>query len=59
MAVTAQIDTSQSEVKLGTVRYGKEFIIHPDEIKQGLLTGEAICISKVGRFRQDKIRVKY
>ena len=59
MAVTAQIDASQSEVKLGTVRVGKEFIIHPDEIKQGLRVGEAFYISKAGGFLQDKVVVKF
>lgn len=59
MAVTAQIDTSQSDVKLGTVRYGKEFIIHPDDIKQELRVGEAFYITKVGQFWQDKVMVKF
>lgn len=59
MNLTAQIDTSQSEAQLGTVRWSKVFIVHPDDIKQGLQTGEAFYISKVSGFVQDKVRVKY
>lgn len=59
MSVTAQLDTSQSNAQLGTLKYCKEFMVHPDEIKQNLGTGEAFLITKVGAFKQDKVVVKY
>jgi conjugal transfer pilus assembly protein TraD len=58
MAFTAQISDASSDKK-GSVRWGKEFIVHPDAIKQGLQTGEAFYVTKVGRFWQDKVKVKY
>lgn len=57
--VTAQLNVNQSEGGLGSVRQNKEFIVHPDAIKQRLLTGEAYLISKVSGFRRDKVRVKF
>lgn len=57
--VTAQLNMKQSDAALGSVKRDKEFIVHPDAIKQELQTGEAFYITKVGRFRQDKVRVKY
>lgn len=57
--VTAQLNLTQSEGGLGSVRVNKEFIIHPDAIKQSLQTGEAFYVTKVGRFKQDKVRVKF
>lgn len=57
--VTAQLNTKESNAGLGSVKRDKEFIVHPDAIKQGLQTGEAFYITKVGRFRQDKVRIKY
>jgi type IV secretory pathway TraG/TraD family ATPase VirD4 len=57
--VTAQINMKEGDAAMGTVRRNKEFIIHPDDIKQGLQTGEAFYITKIGKFRQDKIKVKY
>jgi hypothetical protein len=57
--VTAQINMKQGDAGMGTVRRNKEFIVHPDNIKQSLQTGEAFYITKVGRFRQDKVKVKF
>ncbi len=57
--VTAQLDIHAHDATLGTVKQVKEFIVHPDDIKQTLNTGDAFLISKVGGFRQDKIKVKY
>lgn len=57
--LTAQLNVNQSEGGLGSVRQNKEFIVHPDAIKQSLGTGEAFVISKVGGFRRDKVRVKF
>ena len=59
MTVTAQIGEDASCNQKGSVRWSKEFIVHPDAIKQGLQPGEAFYITKVGKFWQDKVRVKY
>lgn len=56
--VTAQLNAQQGDAGLGSVRRNKEFIVHPDAIKQGLQTGEVFYVTKVGRFRRDKVRVK-
>ena len=56
--VTAQIG-GDGATGMGSVRRNKEFIIHPDAIKQDLQPGEAFYISKVGRFHSEKIKVKY
>jgi len=56
--LTAQLNIAQSEGGLGSVRMNKEFMVHPDEIKQQLKTGEAYLISKVGGFSREKVRVK-
>lgn len=55
--LTAQLNIAQSEGGLGSVRMNKEFMVHPDEIKQRLKTGEAYLISKVGCFSREKIKV--
>ncbi len=57
--VTAQINTKQDDAGLGTVRRNKEFIVHPDMIKQELQTGEAFYITKMRKFKWDKVRVKF
>jgi type IV secretory pathway TraG/TraD family ATPase VirD4 len=57
--VTAQLNMNQEEGGMGSVRLNKEFIIHPDAIKQGLQVGEAFHASKVGKFIHDKIKVKF
>lgn len=58
--VTAQIDSRQgADGQLGSVRVNKEYIVHPEEIKQHLKTGEAFYVSKVRQIYQDKIRIKY
>ena len=44
---------------MGSVRRNKEFIVHPDAIKQALQPGEAFYITKVEQFKQDKVKVKY
>jgi len=57
--VTAQINIKQNDAGMGSVRRNKEFIVHPDAIKQKLQAGEAFYITKVGSFRQDKVKVKF
>jgi type IV secretory pathway TraG/TraD family ATPase VirD4 len=58
-AVTAQLDIAQSGASAGSVRSTKEYIVHPDNIKQGLEVGEAYFITKVGGFKTDKVKVKF
>jgi len=57
--VTAQLSTQQGESGMGTVKRNKEFIVHPDEIKQGLKVGEVYYCSKVRGFEWGKVRVVY
>jgi hypothetical protein len=59
MTVTAQIGDDTSDSQKGIVRWGKEFIVHPDAIKQGLQPGEAFYVTKVGKFWRDKVRIKF
>jgi type IV secretory pathway TraG/TraD family ATPase VirD4 len=56
--VTAQLNVKECDAAMGSVKRNKEFVIHPDAIKRGLQTGEAFYITKVGRFFQEKIKVK-
>ncbi len=55
--VTAQYDPQNMDSSLGSVRFDKTYIIHPESIKQSLSTGEAYCVSKVGKFGWDKVKV--
>jgi type IV secretory pathway TraG/TraD family ATPase VirD4 len=57
--LTAQLNVAQSEGGLGSVRMNKEFIVHPDGIKQELNAGEAYLVSKVNGFKQDKIKIMF
>lgn len=59
ISVTAQLNLKDRSDGMGNVRPSKVFIVHPDAIKQELKTGEAFYVSKVGGFREDKVRVKY
>lgn len=56
-AVSAQYNPNQTDAGVGTIGYTKEYIVHPDQIKQGLQMGEAYCVSKVGQFGWEKVRV--
>jgi hypothetical protein len=58
-ALTAQVDTRPGTGSAGSIRSTKEYIIHPNQIKQELATGEAFYVSKVNGFTNDKIKVKY
>jgi hypothetical protein len=53
------LNNTQGAAPVGSVRYNKEFIVHPDAIKRGLKTGEAFYVTKVGDFKWDKVRVKF
>lgn len=57
--VTAQLNSKYADLGMGSVRVNKEFIVHPDAIKQELQTGETFYITNVGGFFQDKVRNKY
>ena len=57
--VTAQLNIKQGDAAMGSVRRSKEFIIHTDDIKQGLRTGEAFYVTKVARFAQYKLKILY
>jgi hypothetical protein len=57
--VSTQFNPNQTDAGVGSIGHTKEFIVHPDQIKQGLVTGEAYCVSKVGRFSWEKVMVKY
>ncbi len=55
--LSTQYNPNQTDDGVGTVGKTKEFIVHPDQIKQELCTGEAYFVSKVGRFVVEKVRV--
>ena len=56
--VTAQVNVGQSDGGLGSVRMNKEYLVHPEAIKQGLRVGEAFCVSKVGGYWWGKVCIK-
>ena len=56
--VTAQLSVMQGDTGMGTVKQNREFIVHPDVVKQELNVGEAIYASKVGGFGWGKVRIK-
>lgn len=55
--VTAQLNPKEVGAGMGSVRRDKEFIVHPDAIKQRLGVGEAFYVTKVDGFRREKVRV--
>lgn len=57
--LTAQLNMKETDGGLGSVRVNKEYIVHPDSIKQELQVGEAYCVSKVGGFKRNKVCVKF
>lgn len=57
--VTAQLNMKQNESGMGSVRRNKEFIVHPDAIKQDLQVGEAFYVSKICKFAQDKVKILF
>lgn len=57
-AVSAQYNPNQGDAGVGTVGYTKEFIVHPDQIKQRLRVGEVYVVSKVEGFGWRKVCVK-
>lgn len=57
--VTAQINVKEHDAAMGSVKQNKEYIVHPDVIKQGLRMGEVFHVAKVGGFRCSKVRVLY
>lgn len=57
--VTAQLNSKDADSGMGSVRVNKEFIIHPDAVKQELQAGETFYVTKVSNFFQDKVKIKY
>lgn len=57
--ITAQYNAKAADEGLGSIRADKGYNVHPEAIKQQLRTGEAFCVSKVGHYAWDKIRVLY
>jgi type IV secretory pathway TraG/TraD family ATPase VirD4 len=57
--VTAQLNLKEREAGLGTVRQSKEFIVHPDTIKQKLQTGEVLYMKKVNGFHWDRVKIHH
>src|SRR5262249_35680533 len=57
--VTAQLNLRESDGGMGSVRVSKEYIVHPDEIKKGLRVGEAIYVTKIGKFKNDRMKVMF
>jgi hypothetical protein len=55
--VSTQFNPNQTDAGVGSIGHTKEFIVHPDQIKQGLRTGDAYCVSKVRQFSWVKVRV--
>jgi len=55
--VTAKVDTTQADGRHGSVRINKEYIVHPEQIKQDLRIGEAFWATKVGSGSWGKVRV--
>ncbi len=57
--VTAQLDMKQHDAAMGSVRLNKQFIIHPDAVKQELQVGEIFYITKVNKFWWEKAKIKF
>lgn len=57
--VTAQLDGKNGSSGMGSVRVNKEFIVHPDAIKQELYIGEIFYITKCGYFLPEKVMIRY
>lgn len=54
--MTHQHDTSQGATGMGSARLVKEFVVHPDGIKQ-LKTGEAIIVRKTPKFQIHQTKI--
>jgi type IV secretory pathway TraG/TraD family ATPase VirD4 len=55
--LTAQIDLKNMATSLGSASANKAFIVHPDDIKQRLCTGETIFVCKINDFGVDRIKI--
>lgn len=55
--VTAQYSSNKTGAEMGSIRSDKGYVVHPEAIKQRLRTGDAYCVSKVGGFGWEKVRV--
>lgn len=54
--VTSQIDLASATL-LGSLASNKAFHVHPDTLKQSLLTGEAILASKIDVFQLARLKI--
>jgi type IV secretory pathway TraG/TraD family ATPase VirD4 len=52
--ITAVLNKKLPKPNLGSLSRNKSFIVHPDDIKQGLKTGEAYFATKVGKYNVEK-----
>jgi len=43
---------------MGSIKRNKEFLVHPNAIKQELQRGEVFFVTKVCRFRREKVSIK-
>src|SRR3990167_9117753 len=57
--ITSHINSQPGSFSSSSIKRNRELIIHPDAIKQGLQPGEAYYVTKVGKFKQDKIKIYY
>lgn len=55
---TAQLNIIASDAGLGSVRQNKEFIVHPDAIKQALGMGEAYIIRNMSGLSLGRIKLR-
>ncbi len=56
--LTAVVNAAFVQSNMGSLSKNKSFIVHPDDIKQHLQTGEAYLVSKIGKFKIDRLKVK-
>ncbi len=56
--LTAVVNAAFVQSNMGSLSKNKSFIVHPDDIKQHLQTGEAYLVSKVGKFMIDRLKIK-
>jgi hypothetical protein len=57
--LTAQINANSNLTTMGSATKNKAFLVHPDEIKQYLSTGEAVYATKVESFALDTVKIKH
>jgi conjugal transfer pilus assembly protein TraD len=53
--ITAVLDEKLPKSNFGSLSRNKSFIVHPDDIKQGLKTGGAYLATKVGKYKVERV----